>query len=464
MRRQRASLLSAAAASALLLPVLAALAAPPAPDTLWQVTPPLDYSDRLYAGWAQVPVVAEAAVYVGAAEGRTYAHHPQLFSTADADGGDGDGGGGSTFLAFSTAPVDEDSMGQDVRLATSADGGRTWSAGAVVLPAALLPNQTGAAAARNFTYYCERGIVQRALQAHAFAQLPTGELYVVGLSASRYCVGGSGGFQSAGRIARRIDARSGAPLGDPCWTEMNAYAAQHLFADTVYGTQYGMKLCAQRDQINAVMLRPDTAPFGSPWLANNALYAADDAHTVGELTHAVWLDDDAAPAGGYWQRFWRDLSGAAINTRSVWVEYNDDRDGAGWYPRVLEQRGSEIRQTNIPDAGSKQYLGTLSRGGARYLVSNPRYDAAVVERQPLTIALSRGADRAYTRVGVLRTNASAVIVPDTRNGIKNRAHGFSYPTAVQVGANLLVAYSENKENIGVSVVDVDELMAFLASH
>ena len=83
--------------------------------------------------------------------------------------------------------------------------------------------------------------------------------------------------------------------------------------------------------------------------------------------------------------------------------------------------------------------------------------------------MSRGEDRSYKNVGVLRTNASENIAPDTRGTLsqyhfefmlitsdyKNR--GFSYPVAVQVGNKLVTAYSENKQNIWVSVVDVEDL-------
>jgi hypothetical protein len=49
----------------------------------------------------------------------------------------------------------------------------------------------------------------------------------------------------------------------------------------------------------------------------------------------------------------------------------------------------------------------------RYLISNPRNNTALI-RQPLTIAMSRGKALSYTSIGVLRTNASDTIVPDTR--------------------------------------------------
>jgi len=113
----------------------------------------------------------------------------------------------------------------------------------------------------------------------------------------------------------------------------------------------------------------------------------------------------------------------------------------------------KITETNIPDAKTKQYLGTLGSGNDRYLVYNPRNNSQLI-RQPLTIATSFGSDLSYKSIGVLRTNASSNIVPDTRD-YKNQ--GFSYPSAVQVGNNLVVTYSENKQNIWVSVVDLKNL-------
>ncbi|KAL5361081.1 hypothetical protein BJX96DRAFT_175901 [Aspergillus floccosus] len=176
-------------------------------------------------------------------ENRTYAHHPELFYLH-----------GTVYLSFSSAPIDEDSMGQEVWIATSKDSGHTWTPNQSLLPAALLPNQNGL---RDYSYWCDR-------------QIP-------------------------------------------------------------------------------------------------------------------------------------------------------------------------------------QYLGTLAGTGDRYLISNPRSDEDR-ERQPFTIAMSRGKDPRYKSIGVLRTHASISTVPG-----EHKNHGFSYPTAVQVGNKLLAAYSENKENIWVSVVDMHTL-------
>ncbi|KXS99972.1 hypothetical protein AC578_798 [Pseudocercospora eumusae] len=415
---------------------------PPA-DQLWQVKPAVNTTDVLFAGWKQIPTVKEIEVSNGVSIGRTYAHHPELFYMDS-----------KTYLIFSSAPVDEDSMGQDVRISVSSDDGLTWSANQVVMPAALLPNQTDV---KNFTYWCSRNITQRAWQALTFVYLTESDkLYAIGQGASVVCPGDK---QSAGRIAVQINKANGTAADDPCWIEKNEYTEPQLFSHTIYGTQYGMKDCTDADEINAIIREPDQAPAWSPWLYNHKLYAADGIHNMQEQTHAVrFTDHHGSATGGYWQRFWRDIS-PTNNTHAVWVEYNDDEGGQGWYPYTLSEYGNKIYQTSIPDAKTKQYLGRITPSGDRYLIHNPVYRDDL-SRQPLTIAMSRGyratgMQQTYRSIGVLRTNASTIIAPETRDRYKN--HGFSYPTAVQVGGSLIVAYSENKENIWVSVVRIQDL-------
>ena len=72
----------------------------PEPGSYWQVSPPLNYSDEIYAGWPQLKVDGEAVVYRGTDFNRTYAHHPELYYD-----------GQRVYLQYSTAPVDEDSTG-----------------------------------------------------------------------------------------------------------------------------------------------------------------------------------------------------------------------------------------------------------------------------------------------------------------------------------------------------------------
>ncbi|EME80031.1 uncharacterized protein MYCFIDRAFT_177020 [Pseudocercospora fijiensis CIRAD86] len=244
---------------------LAAAEHPPA-DQLWQVKPAMNTNDLLFAGWHQIPIVKEIKVYNGVSAGRTYAHHPELFYLES-----------KTYLIFSSAPVDEDSMGQDVRISVSGDGGLTWSANRVVMPAALLPNQTDT---KNFEYWCSRNIIQRAWQALTFVHIrESDKLYAIGQGASVACPGDK---QSAGRIAVLINKELGSAAGDPCWIEKNEYTGPQLFSQTVYGIKYGMKDCADAEKINAILREPDQAPAWSPWLYNHkGLFSFSCTSTVG---------------------------------------------------------------------------------------------------------------------------------------------------------------------------------------
>lgn len=408
----------------------------PSPDQYWKVSPPINYSDPIYAGWPQLKVAAEVLVYKGTEVNRTYAHHPELYHD-----------GKRTFLMYSTAPIDEDSIGQDAWLSTSTDGGFTWSKGYSILPDALLPNQTSPA---NYTYWCDNRIWQRAHHPVAWVPINKNTLYAVSQTTLRYCWGEDAkGTKAAGRIARVID-KSGKPVGDPCWTSQNNWTEVVRFNETIYGKKYGMKFCKHAKQIEAYLKEPAKVPAWGTWLYQTKLYAADDMHDMQEPTHSVWFGNKL---GGYWERFWRDISGSDIISTAVWVEHTSSRKGENWYPKVEKQHGNQIFKTNIPDVGSKQHLGLLPNGD-RYLVHNPRNNTERY-RQPLTIATSRGVNGSYTGIGVLRTNASTVIAPDTR---KLKRLMFSYPTAIMVDGKLVVAYSENKENIWVSVVDPKNLL------
>lgn len=262
------------------------------------------------------------------------------------------------------------------------------------------------------------------------------------------CPDGMNDFRKgAGNIARAIDQK-GNPMGEACWVNKNNWTDATAWDMTIYGTQWGMKWCKYRDQINAVLDSPPGVALGSDFLDNVDFYASDNKTEMEEPTHALWIKDRSVrPNGGYWQRFWR-------GGVSVWVEYSYDLWGRDWYPKSAHSYGNKIYETNIPDRGTKQYLGRLGNGD-RYLVHNPRYDAScssTCDRNPLIVSMSRGKDLSYRWAGVVRTNTSKVIVPGL-----HKNPGPSYPSAVEADGRLIVGYSENKQNIWISLVDVKDL-------
>ncbi|KAK9412877.1 putative Sialidase domain-containing protein [Seiridium unicorne] len=399
----------------------------------WDVSPPLDYNDTLYAGWSQLPALAEVEVYNGVDTNRTYAHHPEIYARNN-----------SVYLIHSSGLVDEDSMGQNVWLTTSTDGGFTWTPSMEILPSALLPNQTSEL---NFSYWCNEGVQQRALGALTIIDYNE-TLYALGETTNFWCAGSLGsGNHGAGRVARPI-GYDGSIAGDPCWIEKTNWTDFVGYPETVYGTEYGMKYCDDAAALRAILAEPDHVPAWSAWLYNGNLYTENGVNYMQENTFAVWIEEL-----GVWQRFWRDIT-ATNNTMKVWVEYS--ATGLDWYPVAEHRYGNRILETNIPDAKTKQFFLDVEDQEERVnvLISNPRNNSELV-RQPLTIATARGSGlQQYKDVGVLRTNASSVIAPDTRD-YKNQ--GFSYPTAIRVGDNLVVGYSENKENIWVSVLKIADL-------
>ncbi|KAF7534821.1 hypothetical protein G7054_g5911 [Neopestalotiopsis clavispora] len=420
-----------------MIPLVAAdsVAELPSFTNYWNVTPPLNYSDVLYAGWPQLPTLSDIEVYNGVAQGRTYAHHPEIYASNN-----------SVYLIHSSALIDEDSMGQQIWLTTSQDGGFTWSPSAEILPSALLPNQS---AELNFSYWCNEGIQQRALGGLTIIDYNE-TLFAVGETTNFWCAGALGsGNHGAGRVARPI-RYDGSIAGDPCWVEKTNWTDYVGYPGTVYGTKYGMKDCDDAAALRDILQEPGRVPAWSAWLYNGNLYTENGVNYMQENTFAVWVEEL-----GVWQRFWRDIT-AVNNTMKIWVEYSST--GLDWYPVSEHRYGNRILETNIPDAKTKQFMlditGPEDDDKTHVLISNPRNNTELV-RQPLSIATARGPGlQQYQGVGVLRTNASDAIAPDTRD-YKNK--GFSYPSAVRVGDNLVVAYSENKENIWVSVIRIEDL-------
>ena len=107
---------------------------------LWDV-PAADTSDNLTLGYDPLTPSKVIPFYNGAAENRTYSHHPLLLAVPQTQ---------TVVIVHSSAKQDEDSMGQEIWGGVSHDGGSSWSDSQVILPSALLPNQSQE---YNFTYW-----------------------------------------------------------------------------------------------------------------------------------------------------------------------------------------------------------------------------------------------------------------------------------------------------------------------
>lgn len=108
---------------------------------------------------------------------------------------------------------------------------------------------------------------------------------------------------------------------------------------------------------------------------------------------------------------------------------------------------TESRPSNLPMAASKPYAGTLSTG-QRYLICSTTADGGN-RRSPLTLALSKPGETAFSRLFVIRhavfgrSGAPAASQPES-----NPRCALSYPYAVEHGGGLYVGYSNSGGGVG----------------
>jgi hypothetical protein len=102
---------------------------------------------------------------------------------------------------------------------------------------------------------------------------------------------------------------------------------------------------------------------------------------------------------------------------------------------------TESRPSNLPMAASKPYAGTLSTG-QRYLICSTTADGGN-RRSPLTLAVSRPGETAFSKLFVIR-HAAFPGGP----GESNPKCALSYPYAVEHGGKLYVGYSNSGGGVG----------------
>ena len=128
------------------------------------------------------------------------------------------------------------------------------------------------------------------------------------------------------------------------------------------------------------------------------------------------------------------------------------------YASVSRDRGTNWSKpvaTSYPDATARAFAGNLPDGTA-FIISNTnttptKSHPSIGRRNPLTIALSDDG-RLFNRAYIVRRAATQMRFP----GI-HKLDGWQYPTALVWKQSLYVAYSINKEDVGVTRISLADL-------
>ncbi|NQT94275.1 MAG: exo-alpha-sialidase [Lentisphaerae bacterium] len=152
--------------------------------------------------------------------------------------------------------------------------------------------------------------------------------------------------------------------------------------------------------------------------------------------------DGLRPSQGTWYetedgRLWMFLRDGAFSCRLA-LTFSDD-GGASW---------SQPLFTDFPNTCSRAYAGRLADG--RYYVAGNNY-TRLLDRRTMLLALSADGteyDRMFT-----------VVTGDTSRRIegKHKEDGYHYANCLADGDRLLLAYSYNKEDIDVAVIDTTSM-------
>ena len=336
-----------------------------------------------------LPPVGTPLYRAGDASDR-YAHHPCITVHE-----------GTFFAAWSSGVTHEDSPGQIVKYATSADG-KTWSEPKDVMARSDAPERWTAAG----LWTREDGLY---------------------LLCTRYT------------LARYVD---GERTPGVCWEDLatdlyrwngRVWEALGLFADDYYANEGPRRLRDGRWMTVGVNGRHDAVAR----ISSDATGTRWDRVTLSprsatrKLTEPSWL----TLADGTLRVLLRDDGGS----RRIWC--CESRDGGRTFSTPVI--------TDLTDARAKFFALQLPASGGELcnaLICNP---SPGFERKLLALALSDGrGDGAFTRMLPLRFNP---LVEPRYSGL-HKAPGFEYPNACVERGNLYVIYSVNKENIEVQTV------------
>ncbi|MEO1999000.1 MAG: exo-alpha-sialidase [Planctomycetaceae bacterium] len=118
-------------------------------------------------------------------------------------------------------------------------------------------------------------------------------------------------------------------------------------------------------------------------------------------------------------------------------------------------RWTKPAQTEFPDATARAFAGNLP-DGTSFIISNTsttpsKSHPTIGQRTPLTIALSDDG-KVFKRAYTVQNAATHM-----RFAGVHKVDGWQYPTALSWKRNLYIAYSINKEDVGVTRIALDDL-------
>ena len=190
------------------------------------------------------------------------------------------------------------------------------------------------------------------------------------------------------------------------------------------------------DRKPAVLLWPGDDPTETPELIE-VPFAGDidhyyEGHDEGMFIYgeATWYTDDD---GRIWM-WWRDESASCC----LGVSLSED-GGRSW---------TEVMRSNFPDSMSRTFAGRLA-DGRFYQVGNST--RRLMDRNFFALSLSDDGAKFHAMC--------RLVAEPSRQRFEGhlKCHGYQYPSCLVDGDRLLVAYSVNKEDIEVGIIDTTGL-------
>ena len=212
-----------------------------------------------------------------------------------------------------------------------------------------------------------------------------------------------------------------------------------------YRTTENPRLTAEGRLLGPVTTH-DRTPGAVLWPGNNP----EEKPEIIEMPYAARPDDYCA---GHDEGLflYGEASSYADDDGRIWMYWRDESGPAALGVTISEDHGrtwSEVMRSNFPDSMSRVYAGRLA-DGRFYLVGNSTRQ--YMDRNFLALSLSDDGAKFNTMYRLIREPARQ------RFPGHLKCHGYQYPSCIQDGNRLLIAYSVNKEDMEIGIVDTTRI-------